>query len=169
MKNPVFTSKISQYLIVILIIALTVLFCRPLADQQGYHIVSFILLFVVSIMAAFMRIGPILLASTISSLVWNYFFIPPHSPFHIAKTEDRLMFGSFFFVALLNGVLTNRIRRQEKLAREREERTSDTLLSYQTTDFNKTELFNEIFKASARFIITIPTEITEMKQLKLEL
>lgn len=122
-KNPVFTSRISQYLIVLLIIALTVLFCSPLADQQGYHIVSFILLFVVSIMAAFMGIGPILLASTISALVWNYFFIPPHYTFHIAKTEDRLMFGSFFIVALLSGVLTNRIRRQEKLAREREERS----------------------------------------------
>ena len=75
-------------------------------------------------MAVFLGIGPILLASTISSLVWNYFFIPPHFAFHIERTEDKLMFGSFFFIALINGVLTNRIRRQEKLALEREERTN---------------------------------------------
>ncbi|MCU0474049.1 MAG: DUF4118 domain-containing protein [Bacteroidales bacterium] len=121
---PVFTSRISQYLIVILVIAITILLCKPLADQQGYHIVSFILLFVISIMATFFGIGPILLASTISALVWNYLFIPPYFTFHIERTEDKLMFGSFFIVALLNGVLTNRIRRQERLVREREDQTN---------------------------------------------
>ncbi len=122
--SPLLTNKFNQYLIVILVIALTALLCRPLYNQQGYYIVSFILLFVVSIMAVFLGIGPILVASTISSLVWNYFFIPPHFAFHIERTEDKLMFGSFFFIALINGVLTNRIRRQEELALEREERTN---------------------------------------------
>lgn len=117
------TSSVNQYIAVLIIIALTVLFCRPLANQQGHYIVSFILLFEVSVLAIFLGIGPILLASTVSSLVWNYFFIPPHFQFHIEKTEDKLMFVSFFFIALINGVLTNRIRRQEKLALEREERT----------------------------------------------
>ena len=121
---PGFTSKISQYFAVLLVISLTVILCKPLANQQGYHIVSFVLLFVVSVMAAFLGIGPILVASTLSALVWNYFFIPPYFTFHIAETEDKLMFGSFFFVALINGVLTSRVRRQEKLAREREERTN---------------------------------------------
>jgi hypothetical protein len=60
---PVLTSKISRYLIVTLVIALTVLICKSLSDQQGYYIVSFILLFVVSIMAASPGIGPIFLAS----------------------------------------------------------------------------------------------------------
>ncbi len=122
--STILTSKISQYLIVLVVIALTALLCRPLSNQQGYHIVSFILLFVVSIMAVFLGIGPILLASTIGSLVWNYFFIPPHLAFHIERVEDKFMFGSFFFIALLNGVLTNRIRRQKMLALEREERTN---------------------------------------------
>jgi two-component system sensor histidine kinase KdpD len=123
-RFPAVVSEISQYAIVLLVIALIVLLCRPLADQQGYHIVSFVMLFVVSIMATFLGIGPVLFASTISAIVWNYFFIPPYFTFHIAETEDKLMFVSFFFVALLNGFLTNRIRMQEKLAREREERTN---------------------------------------------
>src|SRR4030042_2080662 len=120
----VFTSKIGPYILVLLIISITVLLCRPLANQQGYHIVSFILLFMVSIMAAFLGIGPILLASTASALLWNFFFMPPHFTFHIAATEDKFMFGSFFIIALLNGVLTNRIRRQERLVREREDQTN---------------------------------------------
>lgn len=118
-----FTPGINQYLIVILVIALTAVVCKPLSNQQGYHIVSFILLFVVSIMAVILGIGPVLLASTLSALVWNFFFIPPHYAFRIEKTEDKLMFVSFFFIALLNGVLTNRIRRQERLALEREEKS----------------------------------------------
>jgi two-component system sensor histidine kinase KdpD len=139
---PIFTSKTIQYLIVLLAIALTALLCRPLSNQQGYHIVSFILLFVVSILAVFLGIGPILLASTVSALVWNYLFIPPHYALHIERTEDKLMFGSFFVIALLNGVLTNRIRRQEKLALEREERTN--AIFQLTRELSNTSGINEI-------------------------
>jgi two-component system sensor histidine kinase KdpD len=110
-----------QYLFLILIVAFTVILCRPLATQQGYLIVAFILLSEVSVMAIFFDIGPILLVSTISALVWNFFFIPPHFALHIERTEDRIIFISFFLVALINGVLTNRIRRQEKIMRLREE------------------------------------------------
>lgn len=121
---PQLTSKIGQYAIVLLAVALVAFLCLPLATPQGYHIVSFILLFAVSLMAAFLGIGPILLASTLSALVWNFFFIPPHHTFNITATEDKFMFGSFFVVALVNGVLTNRIRKQEKKVREREYLTS---------------------------------------------
>lgn len=119
----VLASNVSQYLAAVVVVALIVFLCKPLANEQGYHIVSFILLFAVSLMAGFFGIGPVLLASTLSALVWNFFFIPPHNTFMITEPEDRLMFGSFFIIAILNGMLTNRIRRQEKVAREKEERT----------------------------------------------
>ncbi len=147
-RFPAVASEISQYAIVLLVIALIVLLCRPLADQQGYHIVSFVLLFVVSIMATFLGIGPVLIASTISAIAWNYFFIPPHFTFHIAETEDKLMFVSFFFVALLNGVLTNRIRMQEKLARDREERTN--AIFELTKDLSDTSGINEVLEVASR-------------------
>ena len=139
-------SDFNQYMIVVLGIAFTALICSPLSDQQGYHIVSFILLFVVSIMAAFLDVGPILLASTLGSLVWNFFFIPPHHAFHIERTEDRLMFGSFFIIVLINGVLTNRIRQQEKLARKREERTN--VIFELTRDLSNANGMNEIFNVA---------------------
>lgn len=121
--RKVFRSRIYQYILVLVIIGLTTVFCIPFSTPQSYHIVSFIMLFVVALMAVFMGIGPILLASTLSAVVWNYFFIPPYHTFHIAKTEDKFMFGSFFVIALLNGVLTNRIRRNERLVIEREVQT----------------------------------------------
>ncbi|HET6555698.1 MAG TPA: DUF4118 domain-containing protein [Prolixibacteraceae bacterium] len=124
-RFPLFLSTgITQYLLSIFIIGLTALLCTPLSNQQGYHVVSFILLFVVSILATFMGIGPVFVAATLSALVWNFFFIPPNLTFHIDKTEDILMFGMFFIIALVNGVLTTKVRRQERLAREREERTN---------------------------------------------
>lgn len=142
------TSGINQYLIVLFVIAVTALLCRPLSNQQGYYIVSFILLFVVSLMAVFLGIGPILMASTVSSLVWNFFFIPPHYALHIERTEDKLMFGSFFFIALINGVLTNRIRRQEELALEREERTN--AIFELTRELSNTSGLNEILDVAFR-------------------
>jgi two-component system sensor histidine kinase KdpD len=98
--------------------------CYQFTGYLGYQSVSFILLFVVSILATFMGIGPILLAASLSVFVWNFFFIPPKFTIHIEKTEDVLMFFMFFIIALVNGVLTSRVRRQEKLTRDREERTN---------------------------------------------
>lgn len=122
--HPGYQSRINQYLLSFVIISVTTLICTPLANTESYHVVSFILLFVVSILATFLGIGPVLMASTLSALVWNFFFIPPHYTFHIDKAEDILMFGMFFIIALVNGVLTTKVRRQERLALEREKRTN---------------------------------------------
>jgi len=123
MSTPAYTSRISQYLLTLAIVGTTSLLCLPISQHVGYQVVSFILLFTVSILATFMGTGPILLASSLSALIWDYFFIPPRYTFHIGKTEDMLMLGMFFFIALVNGVLTSRVRRQEQLTRDREERT----------------------------------------------
>jgi two-component system, OmpR family, sensor histidine kinase KdpD len=112
-----------QYLAVILVVATVSAICFLFKDIIGYRLVSFILLFVVSILALFFGTGPILLASTLSAGIWDYFFIPPSFTLHIGETEDTLLLVMFFVVALLNGILTSRIRRQELNARKREERT----------------------------------------------
>lgn len=174
-------SRPFQYVLVIIIIAFTVAIGRPLATQQGYLIIAFILLSEVSVMAIFLGIGPILVASSVSAIVWNFFFIQPHFALHIEKTEDKIVFVSFFLIALINGVLTNRIRQQEKIARIKEEQAlllaesdklyktlftlishefripiatimgaSDTLLLSNTSESDRTALFREILKASAR-------------------
>jgi two-component system sensor histidine kinase KdpD len=119
--------KIQHYIIAVLSITVTALICVPVAKAQGYYVVSFILLIVVSILATFLRTGPVLLASLSGILIWNFFFIPPHFTFHIEKTQDILMFGMFGLVVIMNGVFTTRVRRQEKLAREREANTNALL------------------------------------------
>jgi two-component system sensor histidine kinase KdpD len=142
--------EFKSYLISSLIIAGTSLLFAPLANTQNYHVVSFILLFVVSILATFMSVGPVLLASTLSAIFWNFFFIPPHYTFHIEKTEDILIFGLFFIIALVNGVLTTRVRRQEKLVRDREQRTNALFLL--TKELSKASGIDEVLKVAIREI-----------------
>jgi len=95
----------------------------PFKRLCSYQVISFVLLFLVSTLALFYGTGPILLAATLSAIVWDYFFIPPQFTLHIEKPEDMLMLLMFFIIALLNGILTSRVRRQEKRIRIREERT----------------------------------------------
>ncbi len=120
---PSFTSSSNQYLIASLIIAVTSGIFFILKGFVGYQVVSFALLFMVSILAFFYGTGPILLAATLSSLIWDFFFIPPPYTLHVERPEDMLMLAMFFIIALLNGVLTSRVRRQEMKIRIREERT----------------------------------------------
>lgn len=120
---PSFTSSINQYLVATLTVILTSTSFFLIKDFVGYQIVSFALLFVVAVLAFFFGTGPILLAATLSSLTWNYLFIPPTYTLHIERPEDILMLAMFFIIALLNGVLTSRVKRQETKIRIREERT----------------------------------------------
>lgn len=135
-----------QYLFASVMIAAAAFLCKPLADNQNYHVVSFILLFIVSIMATFMGTGPVLLASTLSAVFWNFFFIPPHYTFHIDKTEDILIFGLFFIIALVNGALMTRIRNQEKLVRDREKRTN--ALFQLTKELSKASGIDDVLKVA---------------------
>jgi two-component system sensor histidine kinase KdpD len=121
---PSFTSDISQYLIASLIVVLSAIICFFIKGLIGYQVVSFALLFVVSTLAFFFGTGPILLSATLSALIWDFFFIPPPYTLHVDKPEDMLMLIMFFIIALLSGVLTSRIKRQEMKIRIREERTN---------------------------------------------
>jgi two-component system sensor histidine kinase KdpD len=121
---PSFTSNISQYLITSLIVSITALICFSVKDYIGYQVVSFVLLFVVSTLAFFYGTGPVLVSATLSALSWDFFFIPPPYTLHVDRPEDMLMLIMFFIIALLSGVLTSRIKRQEMKIRIREERTN---------------------------------------------
>jgi two-component system sensor histidine kinase KdpD len=121
---PSFTSTFSQYVITSLIIILTAITCFSIKEFIGYQVVSFILLFFVSTLAFFFGRGPVLLSATLSAFIWDFFFIPPPYSLHVDKPEDMLMLLMFFIIALLNGVLTSRVKIQEMKIRAREERTN---------------------------------------------
>lgn len=120
---PSFTSSFKEYFAALFFVVFTAGVFFLIKELVGYQVVSFVLLFVVSILAFFFGTGPILLAATLSSLIWDFFFIPPSYTLHVERPEDMLMLAMFFIIAMLNGVLTSRVRRQEMKIRIREERT----------------------------------------------
>jgi two-component system sensor histidine kinase KdpD len=148
---PSFTSNMREYLTVILFVILTTVICYLVKDYIGYQVVSFGLLFLVSILAIFFGSGPILLAAAFSALIWDYLFIPPQFTLHIDKPEDILMLIMFFIIALLNGILTSRVRRQEQKIRIREERTQ--ALYQLTKELNTTSGIGEVSKVAINYVL----------------
>lgn len=120
-----------QYITSILSILGIALLCFLALDLIGYKAVALVLLVMVSILATLFDIWPVLIAALLSALMLNYFFIPPQFTFHIHATEDILMFLMYFMVALVNAVLTNKIKVQEKKARDKEEK-ENTIRLYKT-------------------------------------
>jgi len=84
-----------------------------------------------SILAMLFDIIPVLIATTIGALIWNFFFIPPIYTFHIDSAEDLLMFCLYFLIAGINAVLTRKIRITEKSLQE-EKKKEETLQLYNT-------------------------------------
>lgn len=127
-------SKPKQYFISILLVILTAVICYISTEFVGYRTVALILLMVVSLNAIMFDIVPVMLTALLSALIWNYFFIPPIHTWHIATSEDTLMFLMYFVIASINAVLTYKIRQIEKAARDKEEKETtirlyDTLLN----------------------------------------
>jgi two-component system sensor histidine kinase KdpD len=147
---PSFTSDIRQYFSASLIVFLTAIICYSIKGIIGYQVVSFAMLIVVSILAFFYGTGPILLSATLSALIWDFFFIPPPYTFHIDRPEDMLMLIMFFIIALLSGVLTSRIRRQELKIRIREERTN--ALYQQTRELSTATGIDEVITIAKKGI-----------------
>ena len=148
---PSFTSNLRQYLTVTLFVILTSVICYLAKDYIGYQVVSFGLLFLVSILAIFFGSGPILLAAASSALIWDYLFIPPQFTLHIDKPEDMLMLIMFFIIALLNGILTSRVRRQEQKIRIREERTQ--ALYQLAKELNTATGIDEVSKIATNYVL----------------
>lgn len=147
---PSFTSGFSQYMVATFFTILTAVIFYPLKDIIGYQIVSFGLLFTVSILALFVGIGPILVSATLSALIWDFFFIPPPFSFHVDRIEDILMLTMYFIIAMVGGIMTSRVRKQERLTRDRELRTN--ALYQLTRELFMTSGINNIIDVSVKYI-----------------
>jgi two-component system, OmpR family, sensor histidine kinase KdpD len=88
----------------------------------GYRVVAFMLLVGVSILAMTFDIIPVLLSAFLSALIWDFFFIPPRFTLTVGTAEDRILLLMYFIIAMVNAVLSNRIRRMEKKVKEKDER-----------------------------------------------
>lgn len=112
-------NKRNQYLVSFFLILGVAALCYLLSDFIEYKVVAFLLLLIVSLIAMFFDIAPVLMAACLSAVVWNYFFIPPRFTFAIQSTENVLLFSMYFIIAMVNAVLTYKIREVEKKANKK--------------------------------------------------
>ncbi len=168
-----------QYIISVSLVFFVSIICFFSSKYIDYRITALILLMTVSIVAMLFDILPVLLTALLSGLILNFFFIQPLFTFHITNTEDILLFLIYIIIALVNAVLTFKIREAENKARDKEEKEK-TIKLYNTllnslshelrtpistiigaidtlkenknklTENNQTELLEEIDKASIR-------------------
>jgi two-component system sensor histidine kinase KdpD len=121
----------TQYLLSVGLVCLVAGTCFLFTGYIGSEVVAFILLLTLSVLAMFFGIFPVLLAALLSALIWDYFFLLPRFNLRVGNTEDKIMLSMYFVIALINGVLTFKIRQIEKTARIREEK-AQTLRLYNT-------------------------------------
>ncbi len=179
--NRFLTSSLSpgkQFSYSIMAVIAVSVICFGLSEFMGYRMVAFILLLTVSLLAILFDILPVLISATLSAFIWDIFFIPPRFTIHVDTTEDGILLLMYFVIALINGVLTYKIRQAEKASRLKEERansvslyntvldslshelrtpiaaiigaTDNLQLNKNLSEQNKEQLVNEISKAALR-------------------
>jgi len=132
--TPFIGSRIGrprQYLLSILSVCMVSAVCFLFSAYIGPEVVAFMLLLTLSLIAMFFDILPVLLTALLSALIWDYFFLLPRYNLRVGNTEDRILLSMYFVIALVNAVLTYKIRQIEKIARQKEEKAK-TLKLYNT-------------------------------------
>jgi len=172
-------SILKQYVYSILLIIIVSAVCYGFTAYIGYHVVALILLLIVSVLAISFDIFPVLASAILSAVIWDFFFIPPRLNFHVYASEDMILLVMYFIIAMINAVMTYKIRQVEKTARKKEEKANaiklyNTLLNSLSHELrtpiativgatdnlqannghisreNKEQLITEIYKASSR-------------------
>lgn len=118
-----FSSSNLRFLFGFILILFFIIIGFFIQDVLGYHVIALLLLLCVSILAMFLRIIPLLILAIISAISLNFFFITPRYTFRIYSAEDFLLFLVYFLIALVNAVLTNKIRNYEEKQQQEKEKT----------------------------------------------
>jgi two-component system sensor histidine kinase KdpD len=86
----------------------------------NYHALGQI--YLLGVIALSMRVSrwSAIAAGVVSGLVWNFVFAPPRFSFSLLHTEDSLLFGTYFVVALVGGQIASlrSTRERARLAAE---------------------------------------------------
>jgi two-component system sensor histidine kinase KdpD len=117
-----------QYLYSVAIVILVSGICFGLPAAIGYRVVALILLLTVSLLAISFDILPVLIAAALSAFIWDVFFLPPRFTLHVANAEDSILLIMYFVIAMINGVLTYKLRQAEKVSTLKEEKANSVKL-----------------------------------------
>ena len=108
-------SSFVEYFMIFWAVVLVTAVSWFIAPYIGYRAIGFVYLLAILFISLFVSFVPIVIASLVCAMTWNFFFLPPFGTLTISKPEDLLMHLTFFFVAITSGFLTYRVRSNEKM------------------------------------------------------
>jgi two-component system sensor histidine kinase KdpD len=97
-----------------------------LLGHSAFHLPDVVMLYLLAILIVSFRFGrgPSIAAAALSVASYDFFFVPPFYTFSVEHARHMLTFAMMFGLGLVVSNLTSRLRRQEREARVREERTA---------------------------------------------
>ncbi len=106
---------------------LIIVACSAVAALMRDHFerANLIMVYLVGVMWAAVSVGrgPAALASVLSVLAFDFFFVPPHYTFAVSDTQYLLTFAVMLLAAMLIGTLASRLQAQVQSARIDEHRS----------------------------------------------
>jgi len=120
--RPPALPALSHYLWGAMAVALVTGICMPL--QRHLEMADVVMVYLVGILLVASRFGrwPALASSGLSVLALDFFFMPPRFSFAVGNIRHLATYAVMLLVGLVIGNLTERIRSQARLARNRENR-----------------------------------------------
>jgi two-component system sensor histidine kinase KdpD len=121
-----FAKKIAykKYVYALLVVIASTIIARIISPH--FHLVNMIMVYQLGIVFIATRWGrgPSIFSSIISTLVFDYLFVPPYFSFSVTDTQYLLTLASMLLTALTISTLTSTVRQQADLSRLRERHTS---------------------------------------------
>lgn len=86
-----------------------------LVDVIDYRSLGMIFLLGITISSAIFKNYSTLIGVSLSTLIWNFIFIPPHYTLHTYSKEDWAMLITFFVIAYIVGNYTRKLKANESI------------------------------------------------------
>ncbi|HAN78958.1 MAG TPA: two-component sensor histidine kinase [Bacteroidales bacterium] len=125
-RNSYTTSSLKEYITSIIIISLFSIVCFPIREIIGYQTIGLFFLLAIASISLFLGRGPVILSAFFSTLIWDYFFIPPLFELAIHKFHDYISLFSNLIIGIILGTLINRIRKNQHILKKSQENISTT-------------------------------------------
>lgn len=160
-------KNINSYLLSIVSVVLITLINLLVVNLTGYWTIALIYLLYISIIAMLIERIPVFIAAMLSSIAWNFLFIPPILTFRIGRIEDIAMFTTYFVIAFIVGGLTSKLREKEWALAIREKRITElydfsrilgSAVSLDSVIKVSVDYLEEQFNAKSAIILTDETE-----------
>jgi two-component system sensor histidine kinase KdpD len=125
-EESFYAKKIAykRYGYALMVVAASTGIARLIAPH--FHLVNVVMVYQLAIVIIATRWGrgPSIFSSIISTLVFDFLFVPPYFSFSVSDTQYLLTLASMLLTALTISTLTSTVRQQADLSRLRERHTS---------------------------------------------